>query len=151
MVFQVRRAQGKVPSSITLDHGDLNHRLTQDLTLTEAEGDMAEVDGPRLLLLLFVLCWEEEASSSYFLSWWHAAPEYFRQGYWFSPRVIVRLVWRLRFARSPGLRGSSGGDSRLRVRVCRQLELLYWWCYVRQAPRRAVHSGCQWISCPLHP
>ena len=45
---------------------------------------------------------EEETSST---------PACSRQGYWYSLLVIVVLVRRLRQASSPGLRGSSGGDS----------------------------------------
>ena len=78
---------------------------------------------------------EEEATSSYFLSSWRPAPGCLRQGYRYSLLVIVMLARRLRQASSPGLRGSSGGDSLLCVRDCPQLERLHWWCHVRQAPR----------------
>ena len=69
---------------------------------------------------------EEVEASSILLSSWLAAPGCLRQGYWFLLRVFVMLVWRLRQASSPCLRGSSGGHSRLRVRYCRVLERRYW-------------------------
>ena len=53
--------------------------------------------------------------SSNFLSSWHADPGCLRQGCWFSLRVNVMHVRRLRHARFPAFLGSSGGDSRLRV------------------------------------
>ena len=41
-------------------------------------------------------------------------PGCFRQGFWLSLRIIIS-VWRLRSACSSGLRGTTGGDSRLCV------------------------------------
>ena len=50
------------------------------------------------------------------------------------------------------LRGSSGGDSRLCVRVSRTLVRQHWWVRVRQATNSPFWvSGCQWISCQLSP
>ena len=61
---------------------------------------------------------EEEETSSIFLSSRQSAPGCVRQGYWLSLCDIVTLVRQLRQATSPGLRGSSGGDSLLCVRGC---------------------------------
>ena len=86
----------------------LNNRVSHDMPLTEAEWAAWRVDGPRLLLVSDEKEKEEEEETS---SRWHAAPACLRQGYWYSLLVIVMLVRRLRQASSPGLRGSSGGDS----------------------------------------
>ena len=72
---------------------------------------------------------EEEGASSNFSSSWHADPGCLRQGCLFSLRVNIMHVRRLRHARFPGFRRSSGGDSCLRVRDSRILKRLLWWCH----------------------
>ena len=50
--------------------------------------------------------------------------------------LLVPLAWLTAGTCScVNLRGSSGGDSRLCVRVSRLFERLHWWLHVRQAPR----------------
>ena len=68
------------------------------------------------------------------------APGGSRQGYWSSHHRL--LVRRLRFAGTPGLRGSSGGDFRFLVYGCR-----IWNDYAGGVMSSAA-CGFSWSSCP---
>ena len=160
-------------SSEAIDGHTLRFLIKQNLALKKKEedeeesGEKEEEDVERrmlelsckvdALLLVLCFCWEEEEeeeeeTSSNFLSSGHAALGCLRQGYWFSLRVTVMLVRRLRQASSPGLGGSSGGDSRLCVRDCRKMErpLVVSRSTGTQKSSSFRVSGCQSIPCPLH-